>query len=88
MTGQPFRQRLTVTIDTLVLRDFPAGAREAIAGSLQMELQRLLAAAGNGFGSSRSVTAVAARQLRVPVGASPHQVGTLAAGQIARGVLP
>ena len=75
-------RHVMLTIDTLVLRNFPAAQRKAITGSLRVELERLLAetAARDGFGPSCSLTALPAGRLRLSVHTSDRQVGALARG--------
>jgi hypothetical protein len=78
--------QVTVTIDRLVLRGFPADQRDAIAGGLAAELRQQLAArtVGQRLGTSRLVAATAAQQVRLVSGAKPDGIGLRAAQALIR----
>ena len=86
MTQRP--PRVNVTIDRLVLRGFAAEQRDAIAASLQAELQKQLSdpAIGGQFGDSRSLASLQQRPITLAAAAKPQQIGTQAGRQLARSI--
>jgi len=86
MTRKP--QRVSVTIDRLVLRGFAPDQRDAIAAGLTAELRAQFAdpEAARQFGANRSVASLRAPPLQA--GAKPQQTGERAGRALARSVRP
>jgi hypothetical protein len=75
-------QRISVTVDRLVLRGFAPSQRDAIANALQAELARQLAEPGRAGLLTNSRATPALRAGTIGPQSSWRGVGTRAAGQI------
>ena len=82
-------RRISLTIDTLVLRGMPGVAKADFVRALRGELERLLSASSDrgAFGSSRVLPGTSG-SLPVRSHASAQHLGEQTAAHIARGVRP
>jgi hypothetical protein len=79
-------KRVTVHIDSLVLRGFRHEDRDAIAAGLQQELGRLLAdpQAAQQFTARGDVSRLRVGSIHVDPGTKPQRIGAEAVGSIRR----
>jgi hypothetical protein len=84
----PSTQRVTVTVDRLVLRGFSAAQRDGIAAGLIAELQSQFGdpATARQFGDSRSLASVRADPLALTSTSRPQHIGAQAGRQLARSI--
>jgi hypothetical protein len=84
----PSTPRVTVTIDSLVLRGFAREQRDGIAAGLVAELQSQFGDSGTGgqFGDSRSLASLQQRPMTLSAAAKPQQIGAQAGHQLARSI--